>query len=158
MNSKPNKLRILSLVNFLVVVLCVILCGCGSREDREAEAYYKKGVACKRSRKYADAIGAYKQSVALNPDHAKAHHDMGMAYGALKRYAESITAYRKALAINPDDAYAYFGIGEGCNRLGKHADAYTAYKKFIAMEPSGMSTVIAQTQINELSQRLAKRR
>jgi tetratricopeptide (TPR) repeat protein len=158
MNSKANKLRIYFFAGWVVVVLSVVLCGCASREDQEADAYYKKGVACKRSKKYASAISAYKQAVALNPNHAKAYHDMGMTYGDLKRYAESITAYRKGLALNPDDAYAYFGMGMAYNKLGKHADALASYKKFIAMEPSGMQTVLAQSQINELSQKLSKRR
>jgi tetratricopeptide (TPR) repeat protein len=158
MNTKANKLRIHYFAGWIVVVLSVVLCGCASREDQEADAYYKKGVACKRSKKYASAISAYKQAVALNPDYAEAYRGMGMAYGDLKRYAESITAYRKSVALNPDDAFAYFGMGMAYNKLGKHADALAAYKKFIALKPSGMQTVMAQSQINELSQKLAKRR
>ena len=53
-------------------------------------------------KKYAEAIDAFKQSIALKPDFAKAYCGLGAVYKESGDTAGAIKAYKDALAIDPE--------------------------------------------------------
>jgi len=134
MNGTLNKLRILSLVACVVIVLPAFLCGCESKKDK-AEAHYGKAEAYNMLWQYAEALAAYKKSITIKPDYAEAYLGMGLAYEGLEQHADSIAAYKQAISIKPDYAEAYCNMGNVYWRMDQTAEAIGAYKKCITIDP-----------------------
>jgi tetratricopeptide (TPR) repeat protein len=67
----------------------------------EALNYYKNGLDYVKYGKYEKALEAFKQSIGINPNHAKTHYNLGLAYYRLEQYPEAISSYREAIRIDP---------------------------------------------------------
>ena len=134
MNGKPNKLRILSFVGCVVIVLPAFLCGCGESKEDKAKAYFDEGEIYMKVNEYVDAIVAYEKAVAIKPDFALAYYNLGGAYGKLKNYTHAIASYKKAIAIKPEDASAYCGMGRAYHELKQYPEALSTYEKCIAIK------------------------
>jgi len=93
MTGKLNKLRILSFMVCVLIVLPVFLCGCSFRMnvdgDYDASAYQKPGAAPRDAGR--DAADDFK---------------LGVAHLKESRYEEAITALKKAIALEPTAKWA----------------------------------------------------
>ena len=122
-----------------LIVLSIFLCGCGPREQGDADADILRYESLARGRfnteRYAEAIAAYKKVIELDPDNADAHSYMGTAYSVLGKPAEAIVAYKKVIAIKPDYPYVYSNMAGAYAKLGQYDNAVAAYKKAVTMEP-----------------------
>ena len=165
MIEKLNKLRILSFVGCVVIVLPVLLCGCESKADRDAATYLKLGNVDFEAGRYKEAIASYQKAIVTKPDYADAYSRMADAYEQRKEYSEAIATLEKYIAIEPtgemadnvpqrisdlskeDRARALYGQGLDHAIADRYVDALAAYKKAIAIKPdyaevySGMSNV-----------------
>ena len=163
MAGKQNKLRILSFVGRVVIVLPVFLCGCNSEKDstkstdstdREAEAYYKQGKSHSEAGRYKEAIIAYKKAIDLRPDYAEASYFIGEAYDRLRQYKAALAAYKKYDTFEPTgemadkarkaisdikDAEPHFRQGVRHYLKGRRMLANIAFSKAIAIKPDHAS-------------------
>ena len=70
------------------------------------------GFALGNLNRYAEAISAFKTTIAIDPDnHPITYHNMGFVLRRLNRYAEAVSAFKSAIAIKPDYADAYYEMG-----------------------------------------------
>jgi Flp pilus assembly protein TadD len=70
------------------------------------------GAALARQGRLIEAEAAFRQALALAPDHADARYNLGVALRDQGRWAEAEAAFRAALQVRPDHA-------ESCNNLGQ---------------------------------------
>lgn len=54
------------------------------------------------NKKYADALGRYREAARLDPQLPEAHLHMGFALAALGKYAEAAQAFKQALRLDPN--------------------------------------------------------
>jgi len=78
---------------------------------KDAETYYKRGLAKKNSADYQGAIADYSKALELNPKYAKAYFSRGIAQIQLNDYSRSIADLNKAIELNPSEAKMYFSRG-----------------------------------------------
>ena len=73
----------------------------------KAQAYYDEGNGHYFAERYHEAIIAFSQAIALNPQHKWAYDRRGSAYKSLHQYDEALENYNRALEIDPtfDNAY-----------------------------------------------------
>ena len=64
--------------------------------DKDADSYYKEGLAYKSEGKIDEAIAAIQQAVANNPKHGMAWASLGSLYKQKKDLPKSIDAYEHA--------------------------------------------------------------
>jgi tetratricopeptide (TPR) repeat protein len=101
MNGKLNKLRMLSFVAFVLVVLPVFLCGCESKADRDAATHLKLGKIEFEAGRLVEAMDAFDKAIAIKPDYAEAYFLVGKVCDKLRKRDDAIAAYKKCVAIEP---------------------------------------------------------
>src|SRR5690242_9623177 len=79
--------------------------------DKDADAYYKEGLAFKQEGKVDDAIKALEQAVATNPKHGMAWASLGSLYKQKRDLPKSIQAYEHATQIITKDAVIWTNLG-----------------------------------------------
>jgi len=70
-----------------------------ARRPDVASTYVTLGIYYHRNKKYADAIGAYKKALGLDPDSMNGHYNLGLAYVATKDYAKANVEAQSAYAL-----------------------------------------------------------
>jgi hypothetical protein len=78
--------------------------------------------------KLAEAVAAYRQALALQPDHVGALCALGNALQAQDKPDEAAAAYRRAIALQPDDAVAHCNLGIALQAQNKLEEALAAYR------------------------------
>jgi tetratricopeptide (TPR) repeat protein len=94
----------------------------------EGKAYNEVG----RNR---EAIAAYNQAIALDPNYAAAYNNRGNAYYDLGLYEQALTDYTRALLLDPRDAIVYYNRGNAYYDLGLYKQALTDYTRALLFNP-----------------------
>jgi tetratricopeptide (TPR) repeat protein len=103
-------------------------------------ACYFNGNALINLGRYEEAIAAYDQALAINPNLDEAFYKKGNALINLSRYEEAIAAYDQALAINPNLDEAFYNKGIALINLGRYEEAIAAYDQSLAIKPEDANT------------------
>jgi tetratricopeptide (TPR) repeat protein len=85
--------------------------------------------------KYQDAIAAYNDSIAQEPNMARAWAGKGYALNALKDYVNALPAFDRAIAITPNYGKAVYEKGNALYGLGRYEDAIIAYDEAVKIYP-----------------------
>ena len=89
----------------------------------QVTAVYTEGYEFMKAGQYHEAIGAFKQVIKLNDQHAMAYTNMAYSYRQLGKYRRAVRLYRKALAIEPNLAEAHEYMGAALVALGRVEEA-----------------------------------
>lgn len=84
--------------------------------------------------KVKEAIAAYQQALAKQPDLLEAHLSLGRLFRAQGASENAIAHYRKALQLDPQ-WQTYQALGETLHQKGAFAEATIAYENAIAIAP-----------------------
>jgi superkiller protein 3 len=114
------------------LALLLALAPTAAYADKDADSYYKQGLAYKSEGKIDEAIAAMDQAVQGNPKHAQAWAALGNLYKQKKDLAKSIDAYEHAVAVWTGDkkslAVILTNLGTAyanSNQVDKAIDALT---------------------------------
>lgn len=72
----------------------------------------REGREYSRARKYQQAIEAFHNELALNPNSGEVYRELGFTYRLMKDYEKAKNAYLKAIELDPKDADAHLRLGE----------------------------------------------
>ncbi|HJR11983.1 MAG TPA: hypothetical protein VJ823_11310 [Rhodanobacteraceae bacterium] len=112
--------------------------------DPRAHDFYLRGLTLLASRSVAEAIQAFKQAVAIQPDYAQAWAALAEAQALLPDYgptalkvanADALESARRALLLNPDTALAYVAQGMVYSNQMRWADADRALRHALMLAP-----------------------
>ena len=67
-------------------------------DPQNAEAHFKKGIACERMKQLEPALAAYEETLRLNPKRSAAQVYRARVLQGLHRYDEALSVYDSALA------------------------------------------------------------
>jgi predicted O-linked N-acetylglucosamine transferase (SPINDLY family) len=81
------------------------------------------------------AVAAYRQAIALDPNRPEFHNNLGLMLQALNKLPDAAAAYRKAIALAPGMREAHFNLGLALAAMGRPADAAAAYRQALALMP-----------------------
>ncbi|MFB3922163.1 MAG: tetratricopeptide repeat protein [Terriglobia bacterium] len=101
------------------------------------DPYYAQGKQYYEAKDYANAVAAFKKSIAQNPSSA-AYIYVGRAYHDQKQYLEAIEAHKKAIDMAPNSAEAHLWLGM----------AYHMLQAKMWSEPSPSASQIRKVQEN----------
>jgi tetratricopeptide (TPR) repeat protein len=82
-----------------------------------------------------EAEAAYRQALALAPDHANAHYNLALTLKAQGRLDEAAQAYRHTLRVRPDNAKAHNNLGVILEAIGQDDEAAGHYARAVAIQP-----------------------
>jgi tetratricopeptide (TPR) repeat protein len=100
------------------------------------------------SKKFDDAIEAYKKAIEMNPKYGQPFSNLGFIYYRLGKYEIAILLYKKSIDLldTPEDkAVSWNKLGDAYRRLGDYGNASAAYQKSSEMAPA-MSPVMARAR------------
>jgi len=101
-----------------------------------AAAYNNLGNAYVKDKQYDQAIGAYQESLTIEPEFAEAYYNLGSVYAQQKKYDLAVEHYKKAIAHRKDFREAYYKLAEVYDKQGKREDAIQTYKQILQASPS----------------------
>ncbi|MGO9742445.1 MAG: tetratricopeptide repeat protein [Roseiarcus sp.] len=81
------------------------------------------------ARRFAEALAAFDEALALRPDEADLLNSRAGALRELGRLADSERAARRALVARPDHAEAALNLGNALFKQGRPAEALAAYER-----------------------------
>jgi tetratricopeptide (TPR) repeat protein len=82
-----------------------------------------------------EAVSAYRELLALEPNHVDGLHLLGSVCSDLQRYAEALQCFDRALELRPELAAAYRGRGAVLLHLGRLDQALANLGQAIRLEP-----------------------
>ncbi len=72
---------------------------------KDAEAWFSLGCFCSSAQKSQEAMLAYRNALAINPNHTMALNNLGTELMNQNQLKEAEAAYMKALSINPNGSW-----------------------------------------------------
>lgn len=126
-----------------LILILFLLNGCAMtqnrvKEERQADAHYKLGMAHLNENNLQMAFMEFQKSIESNPKDKAYYYAIGFVYFKMDRYQNAIDAYKKALTIDPLYPEAHNGLGTVYGKMGKWDDAIGEYNK--ALSDAGYST------------------
>jgi len=115
---------------------------------RNSSDWNALGNAYASSKKYDDAIEAYKKAIEMDPKYGHPYSNLGFIFYRLGKYEFAILLYKKSinlLEIPVDKALSWNRLGDAYRRVGDYGNALAAYQKSTEIVPA-MSTVIAHAR------------
>jgi tetratricopeptide (TPR) repeat protein len=124
-------------------------CSKEAAENKEATAYYNKGMAAFNLKRYEKAVGYYDQALSIDPEYFDAHYRKGTALYKSGNLREAISCYDKALrnsrgviiieeyetVMRSDCAEVYYNKGIVLEDMGKNFEATECYENAVTIQP-----------------------
>src|SRR5262249_9550465 len=102
---------------------------------RSPAFHFERGTALYRAGKLQEAIAAYRECVALEPDYPHAGYHLGIALGDAECYEEALDWLQRVIAAEPERADAYNSLGYVRSRLRWPTQAVAAFERAIELQP-----------------------
>jgi arylsulfatase A-like enzyme/Flp pilus assembly protein TadD len=115
--------------------------------DDDLDVLNGRGIAYENAGRFDEAIGSFRQMLAIDPQNALAHQNIGtmMLDQALsvqpisdqtrdRRMREAESSLRRALELDPSLAKAHTALGVLFDRTGREAQAIEAWKQAVALD------------------------
>jgi len=85
--------------------------------------------------RWQEALVAFSDAIAINPNFAVAYFGLGVTYSRLENWEEALVYFKKTIELNPTFEQGYLGLGITYNILGFNDKAMTALKKAVLINP-----------------------
>ncbi|QAY76392.1 50S ribosomal protein L11 methyltransferase [Sphingosinicella sp. BN140058] len=85
-----------------------------------------------------DALVAWDQLLAIDPDHAVALHEQGLTLHWLGRTAEAIAMLERACAVDPDNAVKIGNLAVVLADAGRSLEALRHFRRALALQPDSL--------------------
>jgi tetratricopeptide (TPR) repeat protein len=96
--------------------------------------YHNLGNVLQESGKFDEAVIAYQNAIAQNPNFSWSYHSLGDVLLKLEQWEEAAAAYRKAVELNPDFSWSYHNLGDVLLKLKQWEEAAAAYRCEIVLK------------------------
>ena len=97
--------------------------------------YHSLGNSLQESGRFDEAVIAYQNAIAQNPNFSWSYHGLGDVLQKLEQWDEAVAAYRKAVELNPDFSWSYHNLGDVLLKLEQWEEAAAAYRCEIELNP-----------------------
>ncbi|MFB8798046.1 MAG: tetratricopeptide repeat protein [Microcoleus sp.] len=97
--------------------------------------YHNLGNSLQESGQFDEAVIAYQNAIAQNPNFSWSYHGLGDVLQKLERWDEAVATYRKAVELNPDFSWSYHNLGDVLLKLEQWEEAAVAYRCEIELNP-----------------------
>ncbi|MGD9728674.1 MAG: tetratricopeptide repeat protein [Nitrospiraceae bacterium] len=104
------------------------------------EQVLRSGFIYSSQGRFDDAISAFKEVIAADPNQPEARLGLGNAYLTQGRLEDAAGCYQRAVAIRPDWAMAHYNLGVARFNQKRLDDAVTSYERALALEPDSPQT------------------
>jgi Tfp pilus assembly protein PilF len=100
-----------------------------------------------RQNKTLDAIEKFRQTISIDPKHAKGHNNLGDALTKLGQLAEAQTEFEEAIRIQPDYHKARINLALVHRRRGANEEALAQCRIILQADPTNPAAQELMTAI-----------
>jgi Flp pilus assembly protein TadD len=100
---------------------------------------FAKGVELLRDGRFADAIGAFRRAVDLDPGDSWSHNNLAIALLKTGELEEAAAVFQRAILMKPDFAESHENRAAALTRLERWEEAAAVYRNAIARNPANPS-------------------
>ena len=97
----------------------------------DAETLHRLGFVYQQKGLHANAIAAYEQALALDPEIREARFNLGTLYARRGRYGRAIAAYQDFVVRYPGHPEARYGLGNALLHASRYSEAIVQYEKLL---------------------------
>ena len=120
-------------------VLSALLVACNFRVGPmnmagDAETLHRLGFVYQQKGLLANAIAAYEQALALDPEIREARFNLGALYARRGRYGQAIAAYQDFVVRYPSHPEARYALGNALLHAGRYSEAIVQYEKLLDVD------------------------
>jgi tetratricopeptide (TPR) repeat protein len=101
-----------------------------------------------RSKKYNEAIEAYKKAIEMNPKFGQPYSNLGLIYYHIGKFDVAVLLFKKSIDLletQEERASSWNKLGDSYRRLGDYGNALIAYQKSSEMAPP-VSPIMARAR------------
>lgn len=103
--------------------------------QKTKEQWLYEGVAHRKAGRYREAIGAYNQTIIVDPKYALAYNNRGNIYSDLEEYGRAIVDFDQAIALDPN-AVRYGNRGLAYYNLKDYQHAIQDFDRALQLNPT----------------------
>ncbi len=106
--------------------------------DAPAAEFYRlfnRAAALSEKGRFAQAVPAWQEALALNSEDDRARTSLGAALASTGRPAEAIPHFEKAVAVNPEADDAWSALGAALMATGRVGESIPRYERALALNP-----------------------
>jgi ankyrin repeat protein len=108
----------------------------GGKEFKQAKAHLEKGIAFQRNGQYNQALFAYADALAVDPENPGAYLNRGITLIRKGSYDEALIALEEAIRLDPTLLEAYTHLALIYSQRKQWAEAVALWDGFLARQPS----------------------
>ena len=112
-------------------------------DRRAASGLFTQGRDFEQAARWLDAMKAYQQAAATDPDWFEAQYNFGVLSYRLRNFRQALTAYEIALAIRPDSVDARYNFALALKAAGYAPDAVRELEKILRANPDEVRAHLA---------------
>ncbi|MDD5187461.1 MAG: tetratricopeptide repeat protein, partial [Methanoregula sp.] len=128
---------------------CDAFTHCLDKDPKNAPAWYNRGVALQRLRRYDEALASYDHAITVDPSNVSALYNKGVLLEELARFEEALAAYNHVISLDPLDEKALYNKGVVLERLNRNTEALHAYNRALDIEPGDKDAIFAKGTVLE---------
>ena len=103
--------------------------------EESPHAWLARGMELFRKHEYAQAVAAFRECLARQPDFPDARYSLGVALAEAGEFVEALEHLRAAREKEPDRSDIHLSLGSLFQRLGDYENASSAFETAIARQP-----------------------
>jgi len=100
-----------------------------------SDALLQQAIARQQAGDLDEAIRAYREYLAAQPDSLQARSNLGAVLARAGRYQEAIAEYDLGLRKNPDNPALLLNLGLAYYKTGRHAEAAARFERALSLAP-----------------------
>ncbi|MEB3286838.1 MAG: tetratricopeptide repeat protein [Vampirovibrionales bacterium] len=128
-----------------------------TKYSSEAQAAYLKGQQALVEKRFPEAIEAFEQALALEPEYTVALEGLGQTYFARGEYEQALAQIEKASTINPLYSQLVLDRAKILDAQKKEGGALEGYLTFLSLNPYDSARLDIQRRASELYDKWATR-
>ena len=105
---------------------------------------------------FAQAVVAFKQALAINPQNLETYNNLGITLGIQGNFIEAISVFNRAVQINPSEPTSHQNLGVAFWGQGKVPEAVASLQRAKKLYSSQNKLVEAQ-QVEMIMQQVRSR-
>lgn len=109
-----------------------------ARSPQSWMAYNNLGIELARQGRHVDAIGAYRETVALQRDYPEGHYNLCISLLATGDVTGAIDEGRTAIRLSRNNAEAHVALGNAFATAGRREEARAEYERAVTLRPADL--------------------
>lgn len=133
-NGDARTMCFVALAGLLMIFLGLLGCTGGATE--ESRNHYERGRSLGKQGNYNEALAAFNEAIAANPENAEAHNGLGFCYLLLGQKEKAERSLKEALRLQPDLLKAVKNLASLYHRQERMKEAISLWERLTEISPN----------------------